>query len=227
MTEQTGSEVTVRPSPTVGAEVNGPNLVPMWLTGVPILVPQDRVAEMEGRGALRYGPEDLKQLPDELDLIVDEVKTSYRRFVDGVLADGQVDPQEGHEAHAMQVALRKLTSRMQDLVNVAYTNFPVAQGAETDDQRLERLAVDAKYHGWGERELANRYGLSLEEAQVIIDRPVDYQVPEGEPHAKVAGEWMPLASVPEVDREKIEAVTTGIPPELQEPQARAPRPEEG
>lgn len=214
MTEPTqapGANVTVRPSPTVGAEVNGPKLVPMWLRGVPIQVPEDRVAEMQASGALRYGPEDLKQLPDELDRMADELKASYRRFVDGVLADGEIDPQEGHQVHAMQVALRNLTARMQDLINVAYTNFPVVQETESDDARLDRLAVDAKYHGWGEQELARRYALPAEEIQAVLGREVQYEVPGIDQHAKIDGAWRPLADVPAEDKEKIEAITTVAP----------------
>lgn len=207
------TRVNVRPSPAVGAEVNGVNMVSMWLAGTPILVPEDRVAEMVGRGALQYGPEDLENLPAELDLIVDEVKTCYRRFVDGVISDGQIDSQEGHEAHALQVALRKLTGRVQDLVNIAYQNYPMREAGESDDERLDRLARDARYHGWGEVELSRRYGLSTEEAQAIVDREVDYQAPTGEEHARIDGRWVLMSRVAETDKEKIEAITTVAPPQ--------------
>lgn len=203
------ASVEVQPSPSARAEQNGPDLVQVWLGGVPALVPADRVAEMQARGALMYGPEDLERLSGEIDHLLEGLSGSARRFVDGILADRQIDPAEGAEAHVMQQALRTVTARIQDLVNVAYQSFPVASTEELDDERLDRLAVDAQYHGWGETELATRYGLDTPTAQAVLGRKV--RRPSAGPlRALVEGSdtWTPLQDVPDSAKERIVSIST-------------------
>lgn len=170
MAEPTGSNVTVRPSPTAVAEVNRPPKVTMYLDGVPIDVDEKDVPQMQARGALIWGKEDLVRLPEEIDQLLDQVRLSLHRFVDGVSSDGYIDTSDASESRALQQGMVRLTQRMNDVLTVAGLNYPVREEPENAEARLTRLAMDARHHDWGARELQQRYGLDRETAEQVMSR---------------------------------------------------------
>lgn len=216
----TESNVTVPTSPTVSAVVNGPSMTTMYIDGIPVQVPTEHVGEMQARGALLYGADDLAAMPSELDALFDEAKACAHRFVDGVLANRQIDPSEDAESFALQRVMTRIAGRVNEMVTVAHVSFPVTPGTETDEERLDRLARDVQYHGWGLEEVKNRYGLTQEEAQAVLDRPIPALEMMAEPHAQmvdetgqIVDEWVPLSRVPDEHKERIVSIITHRVPE--------------
>lgn len=206
-----GSEIEVRPSSNVAAEVNGAKLVTMYLDGIPIQVPENRMGELQARGALAYGPEDMGRLATELDTYIDQYRESYHRFVDGVLADGEIDVADGAEGVTMQRALSMITGRSNELIQVAYQNFPVGEQRESAADRRKRMATDMMLNGWSPEELQRRYGINDDERAAVVDAADKLNwVPRTEPMAQLEGRdtLVPLSEVKGADKERIVAVTT-------------------
>jgi hypothetical protein len=210
------TEVTVRPSPGVTAAVNAEPTRTMYLDGIPIQVPESRIGELQARGAMLYGPADLEALPGEIDLLLDQVKESIHRFVDGVLQDKSIDTSDGAEAITLQRGMNQASARIQELINVVFFSFPVREARESAQARRERQARDMAVNGWSQAELQRRYGLDDDEADAVANTEIS-MAPMAEPHARLSDsdEYVPLSQVKGADKDRIVEVTT-TPPTMKE-----------
>lgn len=197
-------------------------MVTMYLDGVPIAVRPEDVPQMQARGALMYGKDDLLQLPAEIAQLFDQAKSSLQRFVDGVVADGFIDVSDASEGRALQQIMVRITQRVNDVLTVASLNYAVREAGETDQERVDRLATDARYLGFGAVELQQRFGLEKDEAEQVYARSqeIDYVPPTGEQWAMMATEagaegtpskWIPVSEVPEHLRDRVVAIRTTAP----------------
>lgn len=148
--------------PNPGVSASKAATTTMYLDGIPIQVPNERIADLQARGALMYGPEDLAALPDEVDLMLDELSKAVHDFTDGVLDNKQIDTSDGAQANVMQQSIRRVTARLQDIINVAYQNFPTVEASESKEALAVRIKRDAEYHGMPVRDMELRYGMGKE-----------------------------------------------------------------
>lgn len=101
--------------------------VELWKDGITVTVSSRDVPRMLAQGWLTDSPEDIPGLLAEIQILCGTLADNIKLFVEGVTADGFIDPQDGANYAAALQTRYLVDQRIEELLRIAHAAYPMRQ----------------------------------------------------------------------------------------------------
>lgn len=117
----------IDPASRVGAATNEPAPIPMFKGRIMVQASPEMVDALRNDGWTATAPEDMPAIAAEIETMAAEVGAAFRRWLDGLANDRNIDATDDGNLAAATRGYARLQELIQTGINIAYAVYPVAQ----------------------------------------------------------------------------------------------------